>query len=277
MLTNQSGNPQLWNVKVILSITILLSIHLITGLSLKIDRSLRRNSDQLLLTRSELRPLCSRHRVIAKREPSGMGCPFPEPWRAGHHLGEVSLTEDHHVIQTLTSNRTDHPLCECILPRTPGRADDLLAWPTTGFDAEARYHRSHLRSLPVDPALVSRRRQLGERDWVFCSREGTPVNPGNALKRYVRPAATELGIHLGGWHDFRHTLTTTMRRGGVHPKAISGILGHAGVALAMNVYDHADVKDFQQPLAVVAGELLRNAIGGSGGISVCRRIGSVGL
>jgi len=114
---------------------------------------------------------------------------------------------------------------------------------------------SSIRRLPVDPALVSRMRSLGEGEWIFCSREGTPVNPGNALKRYVRPAATELRVHLGGWHDFRHTLTTTMRRG-VHPKVISGILGHAKVALAMNVYDHADVEDFRHPLAVVAEELL---------------------
>lgn len=106
--------------------------------------------------------------------------------------------------------------------------------------------------------LVSRMRKLGTTEWVFCSREGTPVNPGNALKRYVRPAAAKLGIRLGGWHDFRHTLTTRMRRSGVHPKVISGILGHTRVDLAMNVYDHVDVQDFKQPLAVVAGELLRN-------------------
>jgi integrase len=117
---------------------------------------------------------------------------------------------------------------------------------------------SSIRKLPVNPALVSRMRTLGESEWIFCSRKGTPVNPGNVLKRYVRPAAAKLGVHLGGWHDFRHTLTTTMRRSGVHPKVISGILGHARVALAMNVYDHADVGDFQQPLATVAGELLRN-------------------
>jgi len=85
-----------------------------------------------------------------------------------------------------------------------------------------------------------------------------PLTPGNALKRYVRPATAELGIHLGGWHDFRHTLTTTMRRGGVRPKVISDILGHANVNLAMNVYDHTDAGGFEQPLAVVAGELLRD-------------------
>jgi integrase len=62
---------------------------------------------------------------------------------------------------------------------------------------------------------------------------GTPVNPGNALKRYIR-AANALGIQLGGWHGFRHTLTTTLRRAQVHPKVISGILGHTRVNLAMD-------------------------------------------
>ena len=73
------------------------------------------------------------------------------------------------------------------------------------------------RDLPVPPALMARIEQLGPGDWVFRSRAGTPVNPGNALKRVIRPVAKDLGIELGGWHDFRHTLSTTMRRNNVHP------------------------------------------------------------
>ena len=114
------------------------------------------------------------------------------------------------------------------------------------------------RSLPIPEELLSRMRLLSNTGWVFRSRGGTPINPGNALKRYVHPAAKALGITIGGWHDFRHTVTTTMRRNGVHPKVISGILGHSSVALAMNTYDHLEVEDFRQPLEHVAGELLRN-------------------
>jgi integrase len=117
---------------------------------------------------------------------------------------------------------------------------------------------SSCRKLPIPSELISRMRQLGEGEWIFRSREGTPVNPGNALKRYVRPVAKELGISIGGWHDFRHTLTTNMRRGGVHPKVISGILGHSGVTLAMNTYDHLEAEDFRLPLQHVSGELLLN-------------------
>ncbi len=81
------------------------------------------------------------------------------------------------------------------------------------------------------------------------------MNPGNALKRHARPAAEELGISRGGWHDFRHTLSTKLRRSGVHPKVVSDILEHKKVNLAMDVYDRTDVEDFVQPLAVVVNEL----------------------
>ncbi len=125
-------------------------------------------------------------------------------------------------------------------------------------DEDAVKSEHSKRKLPIDSELLSRMRALGVGEWIFRSREGTPVNPGNALKRYVRPAAKKLGIEIGGWHDFRHSLTTHMRRNGAHPKVISGILGHSKVDLAMNTYDHADVEDFRQPLAVVSGQLLRD-------------------
>lgn len=118
--------------------------------------------------------------------------------------------------------------------------------------------KNGVRDLPLDPALVSRMLHLGSAEWVFQSRKGTPVNPGNALKRYIRPAARELGIPVGGWHDLRHTLTTNLRRNGVDPRVRSGILGQSRVALGMDVYDHPDASDFAEPLAVVAGRLLQS-------------------
>ena len=126
------------------------------------------------------------------------------------------------------------------------------------FDGEVDAVKSKTseRSLPVDPALLERMKKLGSGEWVFRSRTGTPINPGNALRRYLQPAAKELAISLGGWHDFCHTLTTTLRRNGVHPKVISGILGHAKVNLAMDVHDRATVDDFQQPIADVVKQLL---------------------
>ena len=76
------------------------------------------------------------------------------------------------------------------------------------------------------------------------------------LKRYVKPTAKGLGIELGGWHDFRVGLATELRRRGVLPKVISGVLGHARVNFTLDVYDKADVSDFAAPLKEVAERLL---------------------
>jgi integrase len=122
-------------------------------------------------------------------------------------------------------------------------------------DVDAVKSKRSERKLPIDPILVARMEKLGKGEWVFRSKTGGPLNPGNALRRHVRPAAEKLGISLGGWHDFRHTLSTKLRRSGVHPKVVSDILGHKRVNLAMDVYDRTDVEDFMQPLSLVVNEL----------------------
>ena len=99
---------------------------------------------------------------------------------------------------------------------------------------------------------------------VLRSRAGTPLNPGNVLKRYVRPVAKQLKIEIGGWHDFRHTLSTTLRRSGVRPKGVSDILGHERVNLAMDTYDRTEVEDFVQPLTLIASQLVVNELVANG-------------
>src|SRR5260370_18238618 len=83
-----------------------------------------------------------------------------------------------------------------------------------------------LRSLPIPEALVIRMRKLGEGQWVFRSPVATPINPCNALKRYIHPASRELGFRLGGWHDFRHTMATQSMMSGAPTKVMSKIFGH---------------------------------------------------
>jgi integrase len=104
--------------------------------------------------------------------------------------------------------------------------------------------------IPImDIELLDRLRKLGTgREWVFQCRNGTPINPCNARRRFLKPAAKELGIRLCGWHDFRHSLTTELRRNGTHPKVISDLLGHKKVNLAMDVYDRSNLQDFEQAL-----------------------------
>lgn len=129
-----------------------------------------------------------------------------------------------------------------------------------GKDIGAVKSKRSLRRLPIAAAIFERLRRVKGSKWVFEFGAGTPINHGNALKRYVRPAAKSLGIEFGGWHDFRHTLTSNLRRAGVHPKVVSDILGHTKVNLAMDVYDRTDVSDFAAPLAAAAEQLVSSGI-----------------
>jgi integrase len=111
------------------------------------------------------------------------------------------------------------------------------------------------RSIPIPSVLLERMKLLGEGEWVFRSRSRTPVDPKNAANRYLRPAVKELGIKLGGWHDFRHTLSTQLLKR--YPtKVVSELLGHSSVQTTLSVYQHVETEDFRAPLNEMATELL---------------------
>jgi integrase len=113
------------------------------------------------------------------------------------------------------------------------------------------------RSLPIPSSLLARMRLLGTGEWVFRSRAGTPLNPGNVLKRYVRPVVQGLGVKIGGWHDFRHTLATRSLK--KWPTiVVSEILWHSDVHTTPSVYQHVETEDFRAPLNELADELLRD-------------------
>jgi integrase len=105
------------------------------------------------------------------------------------------------------------------------------------------------RSVPIPASLMKRLNKLNRSsEWVFSSESGTPLNPGNALRRYVQPIARKLGIKLSGFHDLRHTLATDLINGGISAKAVSQILGHANVGITLNTYTHPALEDFKGPL-----------------------------
>ena len=117
--------------------------------------------------------------------------------------------------------------------------------------------------MPLDPndywhgELIRRLRKLGEgKKWIFQSRAGTPIDHNNGRKRHLKPAAAAVGVQIGGWHDFRHTLSRTLRRAGVHPVVIKDTLHHSKVDLAMNVYDKSSPEDIRAGLQVVSKKLL---------------------
>ena len=82
---------------------------------------------------------------------------------------------------------------------------------------------------------------------VFSHLDGAPLRPesiSQAFKRLCKRAGLEIRFH-----DLRHTHASLMLANGVHPKIVSERLGHATVAITLDVYSHV-VPGMQEAAAI---------------------------
>jgi integrase len=115
--------------------------------------------------------------------------------------------------------------------------------------------RSSDRHIPIPAALLARLHTLGNGGWIFRTSVGTPLDPRNAMNRFLRPAAKAIGIEIGGWHSFRHAFSTQLLR--KYPvKVVSEILGHSDIETTLSIYQHPGVEDRREPLNEMATQML---------------------
>jgi len=76
---------------------------------------------------------------------------------------------------------------------------------------------------------------------LFQSRWGTPLRPGNVLRRQLHPILKKLGIPLGGKlnHAFRHGRVTVLRKNKVPDDLVKQWIGHTTLAMT-DRYSHTD-------------------------------------
>ncbi|WP_322409146.1 site-specific integrase [Microbacterium invictum] len=72
---------------------------------------------------------------------------------------------------------------------------------------------------------------------VFTTALGAPIDPRNVL-RSIQAAARRAGVQDVDVHALRHSAATVMLDGGVHLKAVSTLLGHAGTQITGDIYAH---------------------------------------
>jgi integrase len=114
------------------------------------------------------------------------------------------------------------------------------------------------RSVALDPGTVEalrehRARQLDER-LDFCREDGTPIWPrtfSRSFDHHVRDA----GLPKIRLHDLRHTHATLALEAGVHPKVVQERLGHATIAITLDIYSHA-IPAMQEDAAAKIAALL---------------------
>ncbi len=74
-------------------------------------------------------------------------------------------------------------------------------------------------------------------DRVFCGATGRPLHPTTVQAAFARLAAAA-GLPRIRFHDMRHSYATLMLQAGENPKVVSATMGHASVAITLNVYSH---------------------------------------
>jgi len=141
------------------------------------------------------------------------------------HLDERSLSVRHTLTRTYGKAREEGKTFELTEPKTDAgrRRIDL---PNVAVRA-LKEHRAHMlaEGLRASP-------------FVFCSIDGKPLVKGNVVNRSFRPILKRANLPNIRFHDLRHTAATLMLKCNVHPKIVQSTLGHANVAITLNVYSH---------------------------------------
>ncbi len=153
-----------------------------------------------------------------------------------------------------------------------------LVWRTKGggwYFTEPKTSRSR-RTIPLPFSMVAvlaehKRRQGEERlksgpAWhdhglVFTTPIGTPLNISNLTRDKFKPALVRAGLPTSiRLYDLRHTCATLLLQAGENAKVVSERLGHASIALTLDVYTHV-LPDMQKAAAEKLENLLFRSAG----------------
>lgn len=76
-----------------------------------------------------------------------------------------------------------------------------------------------------------------DRDLVFCTRQGKPLEQRNVSQRFYE-LLDAAGLPRVRFHDLRHSCASLLLLQGVPARVVMEILGHSQIALTMNTYSH---------------------------------------
>ncbi len=89
-----------------------------------------------------------------------------------------------------------------------------------------------------------------ENDLVFPTRIGTPEDPGNLRKDFLK-ILEKAGLPKIRFHDLRHTAASIMLNRGVPALVVSKRLGHANPSTTLNIYAHLYTESQDEPARIM--------------------------
>jgi integrase len=78
---------------------------------------------------------------------------------------------------------------------------------------------------------------LSENDLAFAHYDGSPLLPDSVTHAWIK-LVRRCGMKGVRLHDARHTHASLLLKQGVHPKIVQERLGHAGIAITLDLYSH---------------------------------------
>ncbi len=125
--------------------------------------------------------------------------------------------------------------------------------------------KSRRRNVPLSGSMMAALRSLMDRsrfagsdDLVFASRNGTPLNERNLLRRFIKPVGEALGIPWLSWHVLRHTHATLGEQIGMALSDRQAQMGHADVRMTLH-YTHSDLNRRRAAIETMTDRLMGQA------------------
>lgn len=106
-----------------------------------------------------------------------------------------------------------------------------------------RLHRERQNMIRLQAGLEP----LTDNDLVFCQYNGKPYLPNSITHAWIK-LTRRCGLDGIRLHDARHTHASLLLKQGIHPKVVQERLGHAGIAITLDLYSHT-VKGMQKAAA----------------------------
>ena len=117
-----------------------------------------------------------------------------------------------------------------------------------------------VRCIQMPPSvaeLLKSKKQTAITEWVFPHflHPEQPISPASAYRK-LKVILKNAELPLIRFHDLRHTFATHATQGGVDPKTLAGILGHANASFTLDTYTHV-TSDMQKSASAVVGSMMQ--------------------
>lgn len=126
---------------------------------------------------------------------------------------------------------------------------------------------SSKKVLPIAPVLADTLKAYRDSlafvfEWTFCNPDTRKPWWPDPIRQMIAKAAREIGIaEPVGWHTFRHTYSSTLRKNGVDIKVQQDLMRHATPTITLGTYTQLPSEDLRQANEQVTRMMLQPASG----------------